>query len=326
MTARAPDGRLVASLSLDLDNLWSYMKTHGDPAWSTLPTYLPSVVPHVLELFDSFDVTGTVFVVGQDTEIDENAEPIAAIAAAGHEIGNHSFHHEPWLHQYSPAQLVDELQRTEEGLLRITGRRPIGFRGPGYSVSRELLHVLADRGYRYDASTLPTWIGPFARAYYFRSAHLTPDERRQRSLLFGKARDGARPVHAYLWRTDPKRLVELPVTTFPMVRVPIHFSYLLYLHGVSPRLARAYFSAALGACERREVGPSLLLHPLDLIDATDAPGVGFFPGMSMSASEKRSVIEWAVRSMTSRFAVGSVSTHASALADGLMRVRDLAHV
>ena len=37
MSIRKP----LASLSLDLDNQWSYMKTHGDAGWEALPTYLP---------------------------------------------------------------------------------------------------------------------------------------------------------------------------------------------------------------------------------------------------------------------------------------------
>ncbi len=40
----------VASLSLDLDNQWSYMKTHGDAGWESFPSYLDIVVPRVLEL------------------------------------------------------------------------------------------------------------------------------------------------------------------------------------------------------------------------------------------------------------------------------------
>jgi hypothetical protein len=39
------DDRPVASLSLDLDNQWSYMKTHGDPAGRTSSSYLDVVVP-----------------------------------------------------------------------------------------------------------------------------------------------------------------------------------------------------------------------------------------------------------------------------------------
>ena len=36
--------RPVASVSLDLDNHWSYLKTHGDPQWEDRPSYLDVVV------------------------------------------------------------------------------------------------------------------------------------------------------------------------------------------------------------------------------------------------------------------------------------------
>jgi len=39
----------VASLSLDLDNKWSYLKTHGDVGWESFPSYLDMVVPRVLD-------------------------------------------------------------------------------------------------------------------------------------------------------------------------------------------------------------------------------------------------------------------------------------
>src|SRR5690606_28095892 len=105
---------------------------------------------------------------------------LAQITAAGHEVGNHSFHHEPWLHRYSRDELDRELERAEEAIAEATGATPIGFRGPGYSVSQETLEALLARGYQYDASTLPTYIGPFARAYYFLSTSLSDDQRRQR--------------------------------------------------------------------------------------------------------------------------------------------------
>ena len=41
--------KLTASLSFDVDNLWSYMKTHGNPQWEEFPTYLPTLIPFVLE-------------------------------------------------------------------------------------------------------------------------------------------------------------------------------------------------------------------------------------------------------------------------------------
>ena len=85
----------IASLSLDLDNKWSYMKTHGDPGWEEYPSYLDVVVPRFIEFFEKRDQKMTVFIVGQDASRDKNREALASISAAGHEIGNHSFNHEP---------------------------------------------------------------------------------------------------------------------------------------------------------------------------------------------------------------------------------------
>ena len=47
----------IASLSLDLDNKWSYLKTHGDPGWQSFPTYLPLVVPRILRFFEERDLS-----------------------------------------------------------------------------------------------------------------------------------------------------------------------------------------------------------------------------------------------------------------------------
>ena len=78
----------IASLSLDLDNKWSYMKTHGDAGWDKYPTYLDLVVPRFLKVLHERDMKMTVFIVGQDAAREENFEALASISAAGHEIGN----------------------------------------------------------------------------------------------------------------------------------------------------------------------------------------------------------------------------------------------
>ena len=113
----------LASLSLDLDNKWSYMKTHGDAGWERFPSYLDVVVPRVLEMLAERELTITFFVVGQDAAIDANHSALRSIADAGHEIGNHSFHHEPWLHLYEPEQLTDELTQAEDAIYAATGKR-----------------------------------------------------------------------------------------------------------------------------------------------------------------------------------------------------------
>ncbi|HEX8853291.1 MAG TPA: polysaccharide deacetylase family protein [Pyrinomonadaceae bacterium] len=300
----------LASLSLDLDNKWSYMKTHGDAGWESFPSYLDVVVPRVLDFLAARDLKITFFIVGQDAALERNREPLARLSAAGHEIGNHSFRHEPWLHLYSPTELDEELQRAEEHIERATGARPRGFRGPGFSLSHETLRALARRGYEYDASTFPTFLGPLARAYYFMTARLDDAEMEKRRELFGKFGEGFRPLKPYRWRVDGSTIVELPVTTMPLARVPIHVSYLLYLGQFAPRLALLYFRTALALARATGTQVSLLLHPLDFLGAEDVPELAFFPAMRRPAVEKLELVGRALRLLTDNFEVVPLREHA----------------
>ena len=304
----------MASLSLDADNLWAYQMTHGDPGWDTYPTYLDALARVVLPVLHDLGLRITFFVVGQDAALDRNHEAIASLAAAGHEIGNHSFRHQPWLHRYSLDEIHTELSRTEDALEAVTGQRPVGFRGPGYSLSPDVLRVLMDRDYEYDCSTLPTVIGPLARRYYFRSAKLSAEQRAERAHLFGSARDGLQPLKPYRWVAGPQSLVEIPVTTMPLARVPIHLSYVLYLAGPSPALAYQYFSTALRMCQLRGVQPSILLHPLDFLGADDVDSLQFFPGMHLTGARKRETVVKCLRLFAERYQVVTLREHTAALA------------
>lgn len=303
----------IASLSLDLDNQWSYMKTHGNPDWASLPSYLDVVTPRFLEFLDGLGCTITVFVVGQDAAEPRHQGVLRSIARAGHEIGNHSFRHEPWLHLYTEQGIESEIASAEVAIEQATGVRPCGFRGPGYSLSQNVLKVLTRRRYAYDASTLPTFIGPLARTYYFMSARLTPEQRAERKKLFGSFRDGLRPLKPYAWRIDEGSLLEIPVTTMPVLRTPIHLSYILYLAMYSETLALAYFRSAVFACRHAGIEPSLLLHPLDFLGRGEAPPLDFFPAMRVAASTKIDVLNRALRVFTRDFRVVSLRDHARAI-------------
>ncbi|MFT3852367.1 MAG: polysaccharide deacetylase family protein [Ilumatobacteraceae bacterium] len=303
----------LASVSLDADNLWAYQMTHGDEGWDNYPTYLDALVDVVLPGLAERNLTITFFIVGQDAALEVNHAALRKIADAGHEIGNHSFRHQPWLHRYSLAEIHEELAATEDALQLATGQRPTGFRGPGYSLSPDVLRALIDRGYRYDCSTLPTVIGPLARRYYFRSAKLTAAQRAERAHLFGSATDGLRPLKPYLFRLGEDQLLEIPVTTMPLTRVPIHVSYVLYIAGVSPAAAFRYFANALRLCRLRGVQPSLLLHPLDFLGADDVDSLRFFPGMTMTGATKRATVWRCLEEINRQFEVVTMRRHADAL-------------
>lgn len=305
--------RPTGTLSLDLDNLWSYLKTHGDAGWSDYPSYLGMAVPRILDFLRQEGLTITFFIVGQDAAMPEHQTVLPSIPRAGHEIGNHSFQHEPWLHLYSETEVEEEIARAEEAIERAVGVRPIGFRGPGFSLSPTVLQVLARRGYLYDASTFPTYIGPLARAYYFATARLTSEEKARRRQLFGRWSDGLRPLAPYLWRTRPQPLLEIPVTTLPWLKVPIHVSYLLYLATFSRVAALAYFRTALVACRVARVSPSLLLHPLDFLGGDDVDRLSFFPAMSQRGIEKLALCREILRIYTDFFSPMPMAQWASSL-------------
>ena len=300
----------IASLSLDLDNKWSYMKTHGDSGWETFPSYLDIVVPRFIDFLGERNLTITVFIVGQDAALEKNHAALRSIAEAGHEIGNHSFKHEPWLHLYSEEEIEQEIAIAEYHIEEATGKKPIGFRGPGFSISRSTLQVLARRGYQYEASTFPTFLGPLARAYYFMTSKLSQEEMEQRKALFGTFGEGFRPLKPYQWQLNPGGLIEIPVTTLPIFKVPIHFSYLLYLSVFSPPLARLYFDMALKLCRLTGTQPSLLLHPLDFLGGDDIPELSFFPAMNLPGGKKLALLSKLVSLLSDQFTIVTMQEHA----------------
>jgi len=298
----------IASLSLDLDNQWSYLKVHGDSGWESFPSYLDLLIPRVLEFLAERNLKITFFIVGQDAALKKNHAALRMLTAAGHEAGNHSFSHEPWFHHFGRERIESEIAFAEEHIGEVTGQRPLGYRGPGFSFSRTTLEVLEARGYQYDASTFPTFIGPFARFYYLRHSNLKGGDLEKRNMLFGSLMDGFRPLAPYRWRHG-KGLVEIPVTTMPIVRMPIHLSYLLYLSSFSTSLALSYFRVALELCRIRRISPSLLLHPLDFLGPEDRIGLEFFPGMRLSKVQKLAFLHQTIAALATHFRVTSLLEH-----------------
>ena len=233
-------------------------------------------------------------------------------------MGNHSFHHEPWLHLYTEDAIEREIGRMPKTAIEsATGVRPTGFRGPGFSLSPAVLRGAARRGYRYDASTFPTFLGPLARAYYFFTARLSQDQQEQRKELFGGIKDGLRPLRPYRWQLGGGSVLELPVTTMPVLRLPFHVSYLIYLARFSPWLARTYFRLALELCRLTRTEPSLLLHPLDFLGADDglAP-LAFFPGMDVPLERKLAWLDGFLADFARRFEVLPMGRHVDAIEAG----------
>ena len=309
----------ISSISLDLDNQWSYMKIHGDSGWEKFPSYLDRFIPHMLDLLDILNLKITFFIVGQDAALDKNKEYLIEIVKHGHEVGNHSFNHESWLHLYPKEKIKSEILIAEENIAQVTGKKPEGFRGPGFSWSINLIEVLSELDYVYDASTLPTFIGPLARFYYFRTSKLTLEEKKERKKLFGSFKDGFKPVKPYFWKVNGNgRLLEIPVTTIPLIKTPFHLSYLIYLNSISPFLMKQYLNTALAFCKLTKTSPSFLLHPLDLIGGDLVPELKFFPGMNLKSDVKTKIFLSVIHTLIDNFELIGMNKHAALLKSDLI--------
>ena len=306
----------VASVSLDLDNLWSYMKTHGDSGWECFPSYLDTLIPNVLDVLDKFNLKITFFIVGQDAALAKNRDVLKMLTERGHEVGNHSFHHEVWLDIFSKENIRKELLQAEEQIYSSTGQKPIGFRGPGFVWSTELLEVLAERKYLYDASLLPTFIGPLARMYYFWKSDLNLQERAKRGRIYSGFREGLRPVKPYYWYMgNGSKILEIPVTTVPIFKTPFHLSYLIYLTRFSKYLMIFYLKIAVNLCRITGTSPSFLLHPLDFLSNQEVEGLEFFPGMNLKRDIKTGIFTTVIQYLRKAFFLTDMSTHAKSIVD-----------
>jgi hypothetical protein len=303
--------KMNASLSLDLDNQWAYMKVHGDKGWDKFPSYFAKFVPHSLKMLEKYNLQITFFIVGRDADDEKNKDALSEITKYGHEVGNHSYNHEAAFNYLNREEILNELNKAEDAIEKVTGARPNGFRGPGFSRSSLLFKILKEKNYIYDASSLPTWIGPLARAYYFRQSELTKQERKTREGLFGSFSDGFKRIKPFYWNLgNNNKLLEIPVSTIPILRVPFHFSYLHYLANVNVKLMSAYLQTAISLCKLTNTEPSFLLHPLDLIGGDLIPELKFFPGMKLSSNYKTELFDIVMEKMTSNFNMVNMSEHA----------------
>lgn len=87
----------------------------------------PLTTGPLLKLLERFGVKAAFFVAGERAA--RHGDLIEAILAGGHEIGNHSYHHDPLLMLRGPKKITWEIESTQEALHRF-GISPLAFRPP----------------------------------------------------------------------------------------------------------------------------------------------------------------------------------------------------
>jgi polysaccharide deacetylase family protein (PEP-CTERM system associated) len=159
-------------LSFDFED-WHQLvhRTLGVPDWDTRGTALERQTQAVLELLDEVGAKATFFLLGITAR--RYPDLVAEIVERGHEPASHGFAHER-VHRQTREEFRSDLERSVELIEQQTGRRPVAYRAPAFSINRETpwaYEVLAELGFRYDSSQydsprIPNRIGSIPQTPY----------------------------------------------------------------------------------------------------------------------------------------------------------------
>ena len=148
--------RVANALSVDVEENFHATEV-GAPAawWPSLPSRVCAQTGAVLSLLDDYSVRATFFILGWVAE--RHPEVARAIAAAGHQIGCHSYAHR-LVSTLTPAEFREDTRRAVAAIEDACGVTPRLYRAPSYSITAEslwALEVLVECGFTHDSSIYP---------------------------------------------------------------------------------------------------------------------------------------------------------------------------
>jgi polysaccharide deacetylase family protein (PEP-CTERM system associated) len=200
-------------------------------------------------------VRATFFALGRVCERFPALLP--AITDAGHEVASHGYGHE-LVHRQSPDAFAADVARSIEVIEQQTDRRPIGYRAPAFSMTRQTGWagpILAGLGFRYSSSIFPI-----------------------RGRRYGQP---DAPRVPYRWPSCD--LIEFPLTTIRMFgrNLPVCGG------GYTRLLPAPILASTIGLLNRRGQPAVIYLHPYELA----AEEVSSFCRRGIRASHKRKLTQ-----------------------------------
>jgi len=230
---------------------------HVPPArWSDQQERVVANTDRILALLEAHAVRATFFVLGWTAA--RQPDLVRRIAAAGHEIGCHSFAH-PVVFELSPEAFLADLDQALAAL-RDCGVDPRGYRAPSFTITPPVhgyLELLRERGFSYDCSLFPV-----------RHPRYGQPASPRRSFILEPPDDPTDSVSSQQAAAAP--FVVVPMPTWRVGNINLPFSGGGYM-----RLLPSWSYHLLRAAARRQGQPCLVyLHPWELDDHRPDTGQG----------------------------------------------------
>jgi len=173
---------------------------NGDWDYSTVT----EGVSLLLDMFDEFAISATFFV---SSDVAKNFKWILnKIIKNGHEVGCHGYNHQA-LDLGDPQEQYTKLKEATRIIRDQVGSVLAGFRAPFSRIDETTLPTLIKLGYKYDSSVVPS---PriFSRYYFPKAPH-----------------EPYRPSNARIDMKGQSAIIEIPVSTLPLIGPPLGLSY-----------------------------------------------------------------------------------------------------
>jgi len=244
-------------LHVDVDNLWVYEQEFGIDIYKDQEYIYSKSLPVFLELLKKTGSKATFMIVGQDLKLPACQVFCKKAISAGHEIANHTWNHPISFATYPYEQKKKQIVKTHKRIAKVCGKEPVGFRGPGYYQDKEIITILRELNYKYDASVLPGIAHLLMSAYAFMKAG------ENRYKTFGRMDYILSPEHPYPIKElgSSQDLLELPISILPFLRFPIHTTFAYFFGSWYRQLILRYLKGR----------PKYLLYLVHAIDFVDLP-------------------------------------------------------
>lgn len=271
----------LCAVSVDLDEIPNYFAIHGlsvpDGVAGTL--VYDSAIERLADLARETSIPLTLFAIGSDLTRAESAAKLRAASATGFEVANHSLDHRYDLVRLGRAEIRRQIVEGARAIEAATGRAPVGFRAPGYTITDEVFSILGELGVVYDSSVFPC---PFYWAPKTAAIGLIAARGRSSRSIVDTPLVLTAPTRPYrvgrpYWRRAKERssdadpsagegegIWELPVQVTRRLRLPFFGTSLTMAGAAGARwLARGCVGEPL---------VNLELHGIDVLDDTDGNG------------------------------------------------------
>jgi len=279
---------------VDIDATSHYLSIHGldtgksaatDPVWT-------HGVSRFLTLFQELELKATFFVVASDLVsvqdggaafddevVEFRRNLVRKMVQKGHEVASHSFSHEYTLSQLEPEVILEDLLRARVVLEETTGTPVVGFRAPGYNLSKAMIDAIQKSGATYSSSRFPSPPYFFAKWMVMAKSAV---QRKPSGSIVGELAAPFRTRKAYRHKNG---LLELPMSVVPVLRLPVIGTFFT-LYGEKGR-------KVLQPIANSQDWLNVEFHGIDLVDPAD-PGLDprllrSQPDLKTEAMEKRAL-------------------------------------